>query len=215
MKIKMNGSGLGLLFLIVWSAASSMAQGIVLDFPAGSLDGSGRTFISHQDSAYFGTYLAMDLPFPPFETLRRNLAAILGKNLKTRHEAHITVVTPPEYESALKPLISMDEIEQIALKAHLQTSQVFPRGVGRGFAVIEGVQAETYFVLVESRNLLEIREQISSLYLARGGDPTLFQPTHFFPHVTLGFTIRDLHESDGVIKDASSRLGEVVLRRVD
>lgn len=64
----------------------------------------------------------------------------------------------------------------------------------------------TYFIVVESQDLVEIRKDVQKLFVHRGGDPLAFNPTKFYPHITLGFTTRDLHESDGVIKDKRSCL---------
>lgn len=38
-------------------------------------------------------------------------------------------------------------------------------------------------------------------YVAKGGDPGDWDPTWFFPHITLGFTHADLHEHQGVLKN--------------
>lgn len=212
LKPHVSCSKLSFFLILLLLSPTLKGQGIILDFPKDALDGSMRPFISHRDSELFGTYLALDLPFAPFDVLRRNLSLILGKTLKTRNEAHITVITPPEYDGVLKGVVSIDEIEGIAFSAGLQSSQVQSLGVGRCFATIGGEQAETYFVLVQSDALLRIRQEIARLFVSRGGDPGRFRAEHFFPHVTVGFTVRDLHESDGIIKDATSRIGEIVLR---
>ena len=58
----------------------------------------------------------------------------------------------------------------------------------------------TYFVVVQSEDLISIRKKIQDSFVGKGGDKNDFNPLNYFPHITLGFTKRDLHESDGVIK---------------
>lgn len=148
-------------------------------------------------------YLSMELNYKPSEALRIELEKDLGMTLKNRGEAHITVLTPPEY-NVLKGKISIQEINDIALKNKLQESSVKAICVGVGESKNNSA-AKTYYVVVLSQNLLKIRKQISDTFLARGGDPEKFDAQNFYPHITLGFTERDLHqESDGVIKNTES-----------
>jgi hypothetical protein len=44
------------------------------------------------------SHLAMNIPYIPVESLRKEVEKRLGSDLKNRGEAHITVITPPEYE---------------------------------------------------------------------------------------------------------------------
>ncbi len=64
----------------------------------------------------------------------------------------------------------------------------------------------TYYVVVESDRLLQIRKAVLDLYVHNGGKAEDFKAEVFYPHVTLGFTKRDLHFEDGVIKDQKSCL---------
>lgn len=65
-------------------------------------------------------------------------------------------------------------------------------------------EIKTYFLVVGSPALLAIRKKISKLFVEKGGQAKDFVADNFFPHVTIGFTQRDLFESDGVVKDATS-----------
>lgn len=149
------------------------------------------------------SYLALDLPYSPFEKIRKNIEGKLAITLKNRGEAHVTVITPPEYEK-MKRKISMQEINALAEKMELQKSPYKLLCVGRGSIGDANKQKSTYYVVVESDRLFQIREAIKVLYVKKGGNTGDFNPETYYPHVTLGFTDSDLHYEDGVIKDASS-----------
>lgn len=204
---------LSLVFaLTTLNVSPCFSQGIVFDFPSSVLDASQRDFISHRGTGPYSNYLALDLAWEPFAKLRLGLESVFGRALSHRGEAHITVITPVEFDNALQGFVTMDEIDEIANAMDLTRATVQAIGVGRGDAEIANHSELTYFVIVRSADLLRIRQEVARLYFARGGDPALFQPGHFYPHVTIGFTLRDLHESDGVVKDESTRMGDVVLR---
>ncbi len=145
-------------------------------------------------------YLVMSLNYQPVSQLRESLTAELPPDLKNRGEAHITVITPPEYE-ILKKYLSMAEINEIAEKDQIQKSDLAFVCV----AEVSNRQAmKAYFVVAKSANLLKIREDILERYHKKGGSEK-FAAEHFYPHITLAFTERDLHEeSDHVIKDERS-----------
>lgn len=179
---------------------------------------SNIQFQPHLGQGPFANYLSMEIPYLPISQARLQLEALLGAKLKNRGEAHITVITPPEYFQVLKEKISIQEINQLAVKSNLQSARfealclgaASPKiqttsGGGKNFKVFSGNEPpSTYYVVVKSDDLLKFRVAIQKLYIARGGNPTSFNPLHYFPHITVGFTDRDLHESDGVIKDIST-----------
>lgn len=169
-------------------------------------DTAGRPFVPHGGPGAFGSYLAMDLPFAPVDRLRRTLERRLGAPLEHRGEAHVTVITPPEYDRFLRPHLRIEEIDRIALEAGIQGARFTVRCLGRGRAGIvrEGrpVTAATYFLVIESEDLLAIRRAVARALAARGGAG--FEAERFEPHVTVGFSHRDLHESDGVSKGPES-----------
>jgi len=123
--------------------------------------------------------------------------------LKSRGEAHITLLTPPEFkafqgkipmseiEAATKPILEKATFEVLCLgsgKLKSQTSEPPPASF------------ETFFVVVQSKDLLEIRKVIHGL-AQKHNVAKNFAPEDYYPHVTIGFTVRDLHQADGVIKD--------------
>lgn len=171
------------------------------DLSRKALDNNDLKFISHQGEGRFGSYLTMEVHYPPVEKLRQQLESKVG-TLNNRGEAHITVVTPIEYFDVLKEKnVTMDEIDAIAIKHNIQAARYRVVCLARGEAAVEGKKEQTYFVVVASDDLVNIRKSVQDLFVKKGGQAEKFRPEHFFPHITLGFTTRDLHESDGVLKD--------------
>lgn len=151
------------------------------------------------------SYLSLDLPYPPFEKIRQNLEKSQKIHLKNRGEAHITVLTPPEVK-ALADKITWKEIQDLAHQLKLQESPYKLLCVGKGVHKTKPEEGATYYVVVESERLFEVRRKIQTLYLSKGGDPKIFNPERFYPHITLGFVKRDLHFEDGVLKNAETCL---------
>lgn len=148
-------------------------------------------------------YFAQKIPFSPIDQLRTELEELTEQRLKHRGEAHITVITPPEYRQVLSEFLTMQEIHHLAYAFGLQDSPFHIACLGRGVLrnKNEEIEKKTYFLLIESPRLIEFREKIQIIYEQRGGVPGGFLAHQYFPHITVGFTHRDLHESDGVIKN--------------
>lgn len=166
-------------------------------------------FISHRapsSTKKSSSYLAMNLDHQAFSSLREALETKLNRKLLHRDESHITVITPPEFTSALMKKIKMADIEAIAAKMKIQEIPFKPICIGRGSASIKGIDQQTYYVVVQSDQLFQLRRAIQNEFIKRGGKAEDFNADNYFPHITLGFTERDLHESDGVIKDERSCL---------
>ena len=186
-----------------------------------------------QDPAIWKNYLQMNINFEPAKDIKNQISGILGKSLdgynpKTKEaaprvEAHITVIAPPEYNNVLYKFISMDEINRIALKLEIQHSYFEILGVGsssaclddQGKASEDGTLEETFYLVVDSINLKNIRRAVyQQAYMNAQYDPKLeekieelekFDPDFYQPHITLGYTFKDLHYgSHGAIKDCDS-----------
>lgn len=163
-----------------------------------------QEFVAHTGSGAFANYLSQEVFFPPVKQVYLDVQKKMGLELKNRGEAHITVVTPPEYDGALKKFVSIDDINRIATSMDLQAAAFKPVCVGMGTAKRNNRDEKTFYIVVESARLVEIRQAIENEFIAKGGRPGDFSATKFFPHITVGFTQADLHESDGVIKDKNS-----------
>lgn len=172
-------------------------------------ENSGLAFISHQGAGAFDTYLTMEVKFEPIAELFKDLLIAKRIQLTNRGEAHITVITPVEFHEILKSRISMNEIDEIARKAKIQSSKFDVVCVGKGSLEIDSKTEQAFYLVVRSPELLKIREEVKKLFESKGGEKDLFKPVYFYPHITLGFTKRDLHESDGVIKDERTCFGDV------
>ncbi len=170
------------------------------------------SFESHQGSGHFDTALAMNIQYAPVKSVRDLLSAYLNYPLRfftgwnKDGEAHITVITPPEYSDILKNFVSIERIEEIALQNYIQSSDLTVLGLGRGVVNINDKPEETYFIIMKSNNLMKIRQQIYEEFVQNGGDNNAWDPNHFHPHITVGYSLRDLHEADGVIKDVAHSL---------
>lgn len=162
------------------------------------------TFVEHADKAPMKSYLAMNVAYPPAADLLKQVEARLGFELKNRGEAHITVVSPVEYDNALAAKIPIEKINEIARQMKIQAAEFESVCVGRGLVNLDGRGEQTYYVVVKAPRLREIREAVSRAYLQAGGDPRAFDPAQFYPHITLGYTKRDLHYEDGIVKDDRS-----------
>ena len=169
--------------------------------------GSAMPLIKHSGPGQWDNALAMNLAYDPAMNARLDISALLGvkldyfKGWDPRGEAHITVITPLEYWDVLQQKLTMDEIHAIALNLGIQSSDVRLLGIGSGRAVLNGKTEETFFFIAESQNLRRIRREIARRFEEKGGRPGLFAPEDFYPHITIGYTMSDLHIKDGVIKD--------------
>jgi hypothetical protein len=176
------------------------------------LSNSALPFLSHNEGGPFGKALAMNVAYEPVKALRLELERRLGYSLKifkgwnSEGEAHITTITPPEFTNIFSSYIGIQEIDSLAVAYGIQSSDILIEGVGRGTAMLDNNMEETYFIIIKSEKLLKIRREIHRLFISRGGNPKAWDPDHFYPHITIGFTKRDLHEQDSVIKDKAHSL---------
>jgi 2'-5' RNA ligase len=188
------------------------AQTIELKIPTDIYHNNEELFLTHEGPGAFDSTLAMNVLYAPVKSLHSQLEASLGKKLdyfklwNPEGEAHITVVTPVEFFNVLKAKLSMKEINAIAERYDIQEARMSILGLGSGKAWIEGKEEETYFLIVDSAGLRNIRQQIWYEFTRRGGDAGAFDPTWFFPHITIGYTKRDLHEADGILKNLKNSL---------
>ena len=190
---------LSFLILFPWSLFA-----VEFNLDSTVYENSSLEFTPHVGSGNFSNYIAMNVNYAPVKSLYESLQKQLNVTLKSRGEAHVTVITPVEYFKVLKSKISIEELNHLAKKEKLQESKFKVICLGRGEKKEEDQKIATYFLVVSSQELLDYREKVEELFLKRGGHPQSFKSSHYFPHVTVGFTHRDLHESDGVIKDVNS-----------
>lgn len=203
--------GFSLFLLVLILCSSVKAQSIKLLSSPTSIfvddiiwESSKLSFISHIGPGPYDSYVTMDIPHLPVLKTCKAIESAIGRKLTNRGEAHITVITPPEFTGILKSALTMAEINDIAKEHRIQESSFDILCIGSGNRDLETVNEETFFFVVQSPDLLKIRKKIAEAFEAAGGIKGAFKPESFFPHITIGFTKRDLHLSDQVIKDDTS-----------
>jgi hypothetical protein len=152
----------------------------------------------------FENYLMQNIPFEPLTDFHDRVQRLMDQSLLRRNVGRIVVITALEYDQVLKEFIPMEEINEIALENNIQRAAFEILGLGRGQITLEGKPEQTFFIVVASNELLQIRRKVHARFVEKGGNPEAFNPEHFFPHITLGFTSRDLYLNDGVVKDKTS-----------
>lgn len=176
------------------------------------MDARETRFVPHTGDGEWDNYLVMNLPFTPVADVFKQLLLKERVQLTSRGEAHLTIITPIEYWRTLKPAgITISEINELAVKAKIQSLGFTPICLGQGSALLEGTIEKTFYIVVKSSDAINMRKAIKKLFIGRGGDASLFLPENFHPHITIGFTKRDLHESDKVIKNKSTCIYELDL----
>ncbi len=196
------------MILLFFKILITTVQAAMLSLDSSVLDNKNLEQLNHSGSGQFSTYLSMDIQYKPIKELWKQVEKETGLKLKNRGEAHITTITPVEFFHQLKDVVSIEEIDQIAKESSIQSSKFKIVCLGRGVKD----EMSTYYVVLESNDLLNIRKKVEKLFLEKGGKKGLFRAENFFPHITVGFTKRDLHESDGIIKDKSSCFKSIDLR---
>ncbi|MGZ3723775.1 MAG: hypothetical protein ACXVA9_12620 [Bdellovibrionales bacterium] len=154
-----------------------------------------KAFVPEQQDYDHGSYAAINFPVKHFAPALKAAEDVAGGNLITRGEAHLTVLTPPEFNriegKTRKKILS--EMKEIAARE----GEIKPLCLGRGQAELNGKVEFTYYIVIEAKGIRAIREK--------------YHLTDFYPHITLGFTKRDLHFEDGVRKDKASCVSELAL----
>ncbi|GAB5592959.1 hypothetical protein Unana1_07859 [Umbelopsis nana] len=116
--------------------------------------------------------------------------------LHLKDEAHITVISPPEYNLLSNANITIDEINGLAAEYKIQESAFEVMCLGR----VKLNDNVVYQLVVRSPDLVRLRTKIFQLYWHKGGNPALFDPESFWPHVTVGYTEQDVFIENGVYK---------------
>ncbi len=146
------------------------------------------------------TYVSVDLEYAAFKSLRQNLEKKIGLKLANRGEAHVTVVTPPEFQKLVTKLDSKEIETLVSANLDLEQGSMKPICIGQGILRDD----QTWYVVIEMESARHARQRLSDAFVKAGGTLDDFRADEFHPHVTLGFDKRDLHLQDGVVKNASS-----------
>jgi hypothetical protein len=156
--------------------------------------------------------VALNVPYKDIKFIRSEISKSIKRPLKFLQawdiigEAHVTTITPPEFNNELSKYISQEQINQIVARMKIQESDLEILGIGSGKKKFGKEIGETFFVIVKSAKLLSIRDEVYREYLKAGGPVGVFKPRKFYPHITIGFTHEDIHEGDGLLKDLEHSL---------
>lgn len=156
-------------------------------------------------------YFSLDLEYSAYKELLAQLVNKVGP-LKNRGEAHITIISPPEFKALTDPKKS-----KLTARKITETYVAMNKGVytfkqtciGSSEKTVNEKQLKTYYVVVDSPDLFSFRRELSKLSQL---PKSKFDPDLFYPHITLGFTDKDLHYEDGVIKDSKTCIKDINIK---
>ncbi|CAM0139340.1 unnamed protein product [Umbelopsis sp. WA50703] len=125
------------------------------------------TLYAIDDLIWLGQELNYTYVKPIFDKLSES-----HDSLQSRGEAHITVISPPEFSVLAAANVTIDDINKIAVDYEIQASNFEVICLGR--AKVE--DNTVYQIIVYSDDLVRIRTRIFQLYWNNGGNPALFDP---------------------------------------
>lgn len=201
---------IGLLIAIL--IINFKVQAIEVKLDSSILNTSKMPFVTHVGEG-FQNALALNVEYEQIKTIRPLIEKEIGEKLKflkswdPEGEAHVTTITPPEFVFTLSKVgVTMEEINKIAREHNIQNTDLQILGLGSGEKEVSGKKEQTFFLIVDSQKLRNIRHAIWKLFVQKGGNPQAFDPTWWFPHITIGYTWKDIHEDSGLIKKSKTQL---------
>lgn len=156
-------------------------------------------------------YFLFQVPSGPIKSLRKQIELNEGIKLRSSENSYITIIGPMEYWNKLKSKISIEEINRLALESNIQSSKFNIRCLGRGEGKFVYKGHYVYFLVVDSPELADFRHRVKESFVKHGGRRQDFIPEHFFPHITIGYTLKNFYYQHGVIKNDSSCINKVKL----
>ncbi|KAF9959328.1 hypothetical protein BGZ70_008883 [Mortierella alpina] len=179
-------------------------------------------FRPHNGTKPFTNWVGLTLDYSyiqPVFNLIMSTESIANGTLRTRGEAHITVITPPEFDRVLRPAgVTINELDDLATagpqRNRLQKAKFGMECLGRVQVVTKPknvFQQALQIILKEYEDLVEYRWDVFNLFVQKGGNPALFDPENFSPHITLGYRHRDIFEGDGVFKRKNACIRNIVV----
>ncbi|KAF9177592.1 hypothetical protein BGZ50_008552 [Haplosporangium sp. Z 11] len=143
--------------------------------------------------------------------------SIANGSLISHGESHVTAILLPEYDNILHPAgVTIDELNTLAThKNRLQSAKFGLECLGRVQAVSTPdnvYQQAIQIILKDYDDIIVYREDVSKLYVKKGGNPALFDPWNFTPHITLGFRHRDIFVEDGIYKGKNACIRKIIAK---
>ncbi|KAG0261511.1 hypothetical protein BG011_000975 [Mortierella polycephala] len=175
-------------------------------------------FIPHSGTDLFSNWVGLNVDFKyvkPVFDLVSSTPSLGNGTLISRGEAHVTIILPTEYDQILKPAgVTIQELNAMASrKNRLQRSRIRLECLGRVQVVTKSdgeFQQSLQIILKDYKDLIRYRKEVFKLYVKKGGNPALFAPDNFQPHITIGFKNRDIFIEDGVYKGKNACIQKIV-----
>ncbi|KAI8388068.1 uncharacterized protein BYT42DRAFT_220646 [Radiomyces spectabilis] len=136
------------------------------------LDTSRVPFEEHNGNS---PWLGQNVDFQYIAPLLKELNST-AESLLSRGEAHITVVTPPEFKTLNTANITIQELNDLAKKHRIQSGRFRAVCLGKEQVEAKGKNYVVYQVIVDAPHLVRLREEIFRLYYEKGGNTALFDP---------------------------------------
>lgn len=138
--------------------------------------------------------LIRSVHYPSVNALIPQLNALYKLNLEDRREAHITVISPPDFQTSLTKVFTVNEM----LYRYSSNIQDLPfKIVCVGSRKSSDGQNLVFYLVVESPKLSEIRFDLAKeadLRARAQSIPLVFKPEVFYPHITIGYVKGDVFE---------------------
>ncbi|KAG0246507.1 hypothetical protein BG011_002410 [Mortierella polycephala] len=173
-------------------------------------------FVTNNGTELLTNWVGLNVDFqyvkPVFDFVNAT-QSIANGSLISYGEAHVTVILPPEYDNILHPAsVTIDELNALAThKNRLQSAKFGLECLGRVQAVSTPDNA-VQIILKDYDDIIAYREDVFKLYVKKGGNPALFDPWNFTPHITLGFRHRDIFVEDGIYKGKNACIRKIIAK---
>jgi len=215
---KYNFSVLSLLSVILLSPGLSHADSLAMNLASVDLE-QGVLFSPHDSTTMAGnnwSYLSLNLNVALLTPILTRLQRQSSQTLKSRGDAHITVINPDEFNKSFQKnnQLKMADIDAFAMANGLQNLAFTPVCIGRVATMISGaknssappaspsqVYAETFYILVDAPAIADLRQKIADKF-------NLTLNPGFESHITVGFNVRDLQPTDNVVKSVSTCMSD-------
>lgn len=167
---------------------------------------STKAFIPHiNPKSFYGTYLVHNVSFQAMPKLKQSIEKITQLKLIDRGEAHITILSPPEFNKIQKyyPNFSMLKVHDF-VKSKIQKIKWKTLGIGHQSGKNhKGLFSEVFYLVVQSKELRQLRFHIMSHFQLSKNS---FNPNLQDFHITIAYTVSDLHNIDKSSKTLDSSL---------
>lgn len=145
--------------------------------------------------------LTYNVNFKVIKSLKKQIEQQDKVRLQTRGEAHITIITPPEYNGpkrnkenqlpGLKKYLQMEEILN-RFEKKLQNLNFKVGCIGK----LTNKKNTVYYLVLNSPELSKVRQEILAEATRRAkwnNQNHNFESLKWYPHITIGFTKADIH----------------------